>query len=215
MGFKDTSGDTAQYQANQYKLATSMIENPYKPDVAGMQKDARDQMYQNALFSKDLEQRINPGVSATRENLQKQISDDLSSNGQLDTAAQNSVIRSGLGQSLAAGTGTQGANSTGNKSIVNNLLNSTYQRRNQNQEKASQLLGNNQVGPGGLDASSLAALSASAAQSAYENPYNLQNNAYNTTAALQSQNTNAYNQNLAGVYSAGLNMLGNAGPKSV
>lgn len=215
MGFKDTSGDTANYQANQYKLATSMIENPYTPDTAGMQTEARKQLLDNALYSQQLEQRINPGVAATRSQLQTQVADDLAGNGQLDQATQNGVIRAGLGQSLAAGTGTQGVNNTGSKSIVNNLLNGTYQRRLQNQQKAGQLLGQNEAPAGGLDPTSLAALSSSAAQSAYENPYNLQNNAYNTTAALQAQNTNAYNQNLAGMYGAGMSMIGNMGPKTV
>lgn len=210
MGFKSSSPDISEYQANQYRLATQMLENPYDPDIAGLQSEARKELAQNAQYSKELEEKYAPGVASTRNQLQSQIADDLATEGQLDTATQNNIIRSGLADSLAAGTGTRGVNSTGSKGVVNNLLQGTYQRRLQNQQKAASLLASNPLPAGGLDPASTAALTSSASQANYQNPYNLANNAYNTAAALKVQNTNAQNQNLASLYAAAMGLGGSA-----
>ena len=80
----------------------------YEPiDIEALKTQAKATAIQNATNSLALERQLQPNVAATREELSRQISEDLKLGGQLPADVQNRVteyIREGIGDATASPT---------------------------------------------------------------------------------------------------------------
>ena len=160
------------YSAEQNKSAANKNANlvnnlQYQPiDLTQLQSQAQTAAAQNFANSIALEKANEPGLSSTRFGLQNQVASDLASGGNVPTDVANQVTRSAITGSNSAG--FQGAAGP----VTAATLGTTAMAiRNANQQKAMQLLGQNQLPTSGLDPGALA--SASIANNNALNYFNL------------------------------------------
>ena len=167
------------------KTANQVANTVYQPiDLEKLQTEAQDAAKQNYLNSISLEAQGQPDVAAARAGLSKQVAGDLASQGNLPIDVQNQVTRSAI----------TGANSAGFQGAAGPITAATLgltsmDVRNQNQQKAANLLAANQLPQSGLDPGALA--SADIANTNALNNFNLKKLGPEANANQSQGNANA------------------------
>ena len=197
----------------------------YQPiDLQALQTQAQQAAQQNIANSIALEAQNEPGLSATRFGLQGQVASDLNNGGIVPTDVANQVSRNAITGANSAGLyGAAGPVTAATLGTTATAL------RNQNQQKAMQLLQGNQLptaglDPGALDSAAIANLNA-------QNNFNLQkagaiNNANQSSANAQGgmigslfgtgagSNSGSGSGNNNGLLGALMNLFKNSGSTS-
>lgn len=176
----------------------------YEPiDIEKLKREATAAAIDNATNSLALERQLQPNVAATREELSRQIGDDLKLGGNLTTDVANRVTTAGRTIGARSGTG-----SGGTVPLTASLLGlSSIDLLNQRRAAAGNLLGANPLPVAGLDPGSIA--SAEVANNAANNQFNLEkagvsSNLANSEAAARSAQIGGQ----AGEVSSLANLLG-------
>lgn len=139
----------------------------YTPiDIEKLKRDASANAVQNATQSLALERALQPSLASTREQLAKQVSDELAMGGNLPPDVANRVAMNA--RTINARTGSQ-ENAAPVTAQMIGLTSLDLMRQRQN--AAAGLLAANPLQPAGLDPGSLAA--AEVAQNAAMNDFNL------------------------------------------
>ncbi len=127
----------------------------YTPiDIEGLKRSATEQAATNAAGSLALEQNLAPGVASSREQLQKQVSDELALGGRLPADVQARVGRTSAAQAGSAGVLGSHAPATAAALGLTSL-----DLANSRRAAASNLLAANPLPQSGLDPGAVAGLS--------------------------------------------------------
>lgn len=172
------SAGTAIYSSNQQKKAANKAldaqrgiaaDVTYEPiDIEKLKAEATQQAIQNATQSLALERQLQPNVAATRDELSRQISEDLKLGGRLPTDVQNRVTQSARTIGARSGVGSGGTVPLTASLIGLNSIDLINQRR----AAAGNLLGANPLPSAGLDPGAVASLEV--ANNAANNQFNLE-----------------------------------------
>jgi len=167
------SADQNRKNANKALDAQKEIINgpdlKYEPiDIEKLKIDATQQAINNATQALALERSLTPDISATREELARQVNSDLKLGGALPPDVQNRVTQQARVIGSRSG---EGVGST--TPLTAALLGiSSIDLLNQRRSAAQNLLTSNPLSPVGLDPGALA--SAEVAQNAAQNQFNLE-----------------------------------------
>jgi hypothetical protein len=131
-------------------IGSSAMPENMNVDIPGINDQIEKFSILNALRSLRAEKETNPEVAAVRENLSKQINQDLSGGTPLEV--QKELIKAGLGNVLA--TGVKTGSSAGNAILQNLFGRGVINYRDRQQQKAAGLLADNEKPIVGIDPSS-------------------------------------------------------------
>lgn len=139
----------------------------YEPiDIEKLKQDAQNQAIANATASLALERSLTPDVSATREELARQIRTDLERGGELPTDVANRVNQAG--RVIGSRSGNVGSTTPLTAALLGlSSMDIIDERR----DAASDLLKDNQLPVSGLDPGAIASLEV--ANNAAQNDFNL------------------------------------------
>lgn len=135
-------------------LGSSAIPENINVPIAEINNQVKDMSILNILRSLAAERETNPNVAIAREELSKQVKDDLT--GGTPLALQKDLIKAGLGKVIS--TGVNEGSSAGNAILQNIFGRGALDYRDRQQAKAAALLNDNPQPVVGIDPGSAATI---------------------------------------------------------